>query len=356
MFGEKQKPPDEVHHWTVLCVDWQTGKILWKQTAQSGKPQTTVHGKNTYASETPVTDGERLYAYFGNVGLFCYDLEGNPLWAQKWPAVKTRHGWGSAASPVLHRDRLYIVNDNEEKSFLVALDKRTGKEVWKIERDEKSNWATPFIWENEKRTEIVIPGTGKARSYDLAGKPLWEFGPLSNITIPTPSARHGLLFVGSGFVLDKHRPLYAVRPGASGDITLKEDETSSEHVAWRLPQGAPYHPSPIAYGDYLYVLQDRGFLACYDAREGKTIYDKQRFDQGANAFTASPWAYDDKVFCLSEDGDCFVVKAGPEFQVLGKNSLNEMCMATPAVARDSLLIRTLSNLYRIRNGAEAGKP
>ncbi len=348
MFGEQKKPPEDVHHWTVLCLDAKTGQFLWKRTAHQAKPGNTVHGKNTYASETPVTDGERLYAYFGNVGLFCYDLEGEQLWTVKWDPVKTRNGWGAAASPVLHGERLYLVNDNEEKSFLVALDKRTGKQIWRVERDEKSNWATPFIWENEKRTEIVTPGTGKTRSYDLDGKLLWEFGPLSGITIPTPSARHGLLYVGSGFVLDRNRTLYAVRPGAAGDITLKEGQSSSDYVAWSLPQGAPYHPSPLAYGDHVYVLQDRGFLSCYDARTGKALYERQRLDQGANAFTASPWGAGGKVFCLSEDGDCFVVQAGPEFKVLGKNSLNEMCMATPAAAKDRLFLRTLGHLYCIR--------
>ncbi len=348
MFGEQKKPPEDLHHWTVLCLDAKTGSFLWQHKAHQGKPLTTVHGKNTYASETPVTDGERVYAYFGNVGLFCYDMGGKLLWSKKWEPVKTRNGWGTASSPVLHKDRLYLVNDNEEKSFLLALDKKTGDQVWRVEREEKSNWATPFIWENDKRTEIVTCGTGKVRSYDLTGKLLWELGPLSGITIPTPSAGHGLLYVGSGFVLDRNRPLYAVRPGATGDISPKEGQTDSEHLAWRLPQGAAYHPSTIVYGEHLYVLQDRGFLSCYDARTGKALYDKQRFDQGANAFTVSPWAQGGKIFCLSEDGDCFVVQAGPEFKVLGKNSLNEMCMATPALAGDRLFVRTLSHLYCLK--------
>ncbi|MHC4540213.1 MAG: PQQ-binding-like beta-propeller repeat protein [Planctomycetota bacterium] len=217
------------------------------------------------------------------------------------------------------------------------------------ERDEKSNWATPYVWTNELRTELITPGTGKVRSYDLDGKLLWELGGMSNIVIPTPFAKHGLLYISSGYVGDKKRPIFAIRPGARGDITLREDQSSNEYIAWSQKQGGPYNPSPIVYGDYLYVLYDRGMVSCYDARTGSEIYSKQRIAAGAMAFTSSPWANDGKIFCLSEDGETFVIQAGPEFKVLGKNALDEMCMATPAAVRGSLIIRTLSKLYRIGN-------
>jgi outer membrane protein assembly factor BamB len=349
--GERLKPSSSVHRWMVYCLDWQTGKILWERLAHKGIPESTIHIKNSYASETPVTDGERLYAYFGNLGLFCYDLNGKELWSKKWGSFKTQFGWGTAASPVLYKDRLYVVNDNEEQSFLVALDKKTGEQIWRVERDEKSNWATPYVWENELRTELVTPGRGKVRSYDLDGKPLWEFAGMSQLTIPTPFTQFGLLYVCSGYVLDKLRPLYAIRPGAAGDISLKDNETSNAFIAWSHRLAGPYNPTPVVYGDHVYVLYDRGFFACYDARTGKEVYDKQRL--GASAFTASPWAYDGKIFCLSEDGDTFVLQAGPEFKVLGKNSLEEMCMATPALVRGSLIIRTESKVYRIEKGASA---
>jgi uncharacterized protein (TIGR03067 family) len=354
--GERMKPPADAHRWMVYCLDWQTGKVRWERQAHQGVPPGAAHIKNTYASETPVTDGERVYAYFGNLGLFCYDLDGKELWSKKWGAFKTRFGWGPAASPVLHQGRLFVVNDNEEKSFLVALDAKTGDELWRVERDEKSNWATPFVWENEKRTELVTPGTTKVSSYGLDGKPLWELGGMSSITIPTPVAAHGLLFVSSGYVLDAVRPVYAVRPGASGDITLGKGETGNDFIAWSNRTAGPYNPSPVVYGEYLYVLYDRGSLSCYEARTGKVVYDKQRFPDAASGFTASPWAYGGKVFCLSEDGDTYVVQAGPEVKVLGKNSLDEMCMATPAAARGSLVVRTLTKLYRIRNSPEGGAP
>jgi outer membrane protein assembly factor BamB len=347
--GNRDKPSDKTHRWMVYCIDFNSGKILWQRVAHKGIPQHPLHIKNTYASETPVTDGQRVYAYFGNVGLFCYDMNGKSLWSKTFGSFKIRYDWGTAASPVLYKDRLYIVNDNEERSFLVALDKETGDEIWRVPRDEKSNWATPYLWENEKRTELITAGRGKVRSYDLDGRLLWELGGMSSIVIPTPLSAHGLLYVTSGYVGDRKRPLFAIRPGAEGDITLKDDGNGNEYIAWCQKQGGPYNPSPIVYGDYLYVLYDRGMLSCYEARTGAEVYSRQRIAPGANAFTASPWANDGKLFCLSEDGETFVIQAGPEFKVLGKNTLDEMCMATPAALRGSLITRTLTKLHRIRN-------
>ena len=346
--GGDRPAPKDVHRWVVYCLDLNGGKIVWEREVHRGIPEHGHHLKNTLASETPVTDGERVYAYFGNVGMFCFDLEGKPLWSKRWENVPTRFGWGTAASPVLHGERIYLVNDNDKESFLVALDKKTGEQIWRVERDEKSNWATPFIWENEKRTEIVTPGTGRIRSYGLDGQLLWELGGMSVITIPTPSAQHGLLYITSGYVMDRRKPLFAIRPGAVGNITLQENETHSEYVAWCQPQAGPYNPSPIVYGDFLYVLYDMGLLACYDAKTGKEVYGKRRIGPGARAFTSSPWAYGGKLFCLSEDGDTFVIRAGAEFELLGKNSLGELCMATPAIVRDGLIIRTESHLLRIK--------
>jgi outer membrane protein assembly factor BamB len=348
--GERQKPPTSVHRWMVYCIDFRTGKILWEKMPHKGVPEGTSHIKNSFASETPVTDGERVYAYFGNLGLFCYDMDGKELWSRKWPAYKTRFGWGTAASPVLYKDRIYIVNDNDQNSFLVAIDKHTGAEVWRVQRDEKSNWATPYIWENEIRTEIVTPGTVKCRSYDLDGHLLWQLRGMSQIAIPMPFSKFGLLYMTSGYVLDKKRPVFAIQPGATGDISLQEGETSNQYIAWSQKQGGPYNPSPLIYGDYFYVLKDRGFLCCFDARTGKEIYHDQRL--GATEFTSSPWAYDGKIFCQSEGGDTFVIKAGPKFEILRKNSLNEMCMATPAIVNGSLIIRTETKLYRIGNGVK----
>jgi outer membrane protein assembly factor BamB len=346
-FGGERKAPTDEHRWMVYCFDFKTGKTLWEREVYKGVPKTSHHLKNTYASETPVTDGERVYAYFGSVGLFVFDLNGKPLWSKPFDPVATRYGWGSAASPIVYNGRLYIVNDNDDHSSLMALDKKTGDVIWKTDRDEKTNWATPYVWENSKRTEIVTPGTMKTRSYDMDGKLLWEFGGMSSIVIPTPFSKDGLLYLASGYVGDQIRPVYVLKPGASGDITLAKGQTSSEFVAWYQPVAGPYNPSPLVYGDTYYTLLDRGFLTAHDAKTGKEIYGKQRVDAAAGAFTSSPWAYNGKIFLLSEDGDTFVVKAGGEYKLLGKNSLDEMCMATPAIVRGSLIIRTATKLYRI---------
>ncbi|MBI3650095.1 MAG: PQQ-binding-like beta-propeller repeat protein [Acidobacteria bacterium] len=346
--GERPAAQGE-HRWVVYCVDFNSGKIRWQQEVHKAVPSPTQsrHLKNSYASETPVTDGERLYAYFGNLGLFCFDMKGKLLWAKKFTAYKTRYGWGTAASPVLYQDRLYLVNDNEEQSFILALNKKTGEQIWRSDRKEGTNWATPYIWENDKRAEIITSGTDRVRSYALDGKLLWEFSGMSSIAIPTPFAKFGLLYIASGYVGDQHRPVYAIRSGASGDISLKPGEQSNRFISWYQPQAGPYNPSPIIYGDIYYTLYDRGFFTAHEARSGQEIYGKHRIDPATTAFTASPWAYNGKIFALSEDGDTFVIQAGKEFKVIGKNSLDEMCMATPAIARGSLIIRTASKLYRI---------
>jgi outer membrane protein assembly factor BamB len=343
--GEQSKPSQDEHRWMVYCLDFKSGKILWEKTVHKGKPETPVHIKNTYASETPIVDGERLYAYFGNRGVFCFDHDGKELWSKKFDAYKTRLGWGSAASPALHKDRLFIVNDNDEKSTLLALDAKSGKELWQIDRDEKSNWAPAFVWENDKRTELITCGTKKVRSYDLDGKLLWELGGMSSITIPMPSVAHGLLYISSGYVLDSKKPFFAIKPGAAGDISLTADEKSNDYIVWCQKQGGPYNPTPVVYGDQVYVLYDLGLVSSFDAKTGQQIYNRERL--GGSSYTTSPWAHNGKLFFLNEDGDCQVVKAGSKFEILHTNSLGEMCMASPAMARDSLFIRTLTKLYRI---------
>ena len=356
--GERKDVPDAQFAWRVYCLDLETGRVLWERQVYEGNPATPIHIKNSYASETPVTDGERVYVYFGNLGLWCFDFDGNMIWTKTLGPHKTRFGWGTAASPVLHESRLYIVNDNEEDSYLLALDKMTGNEVWRTSRDEKSNWSTPYIWINDQRTEIVTPGTGQVRSYDLYGKLLWSFTGMSMITIATPYAADGLLYLSSGYVGDKRRPLYAIRPGASGDISLVKDpagqaQTSNAWIAWSQPQAAPYNPTTLVYGERLYVLYDGGSLACFNALDGSVVYERQRIPEGGG-FTTSPWAYGDMIFCLSEDGVTFVIKAGDTFEYVRRNPLadDDMGMATPAISGDRLLIRTAVRLYCIRNATK----
>jgi hypothetical protein len=335
------------HRWTVYDIDFRTGKIRWERVVSSAPPGRAKHLKNSYASETPVTDGERVYFYFGNAGLFVFDLDGKPVWSKAIGPLKTRNNWGTGASPVLHGDRVYVLNDNDDQSFLAAYDKRTGADIWRVNRAEGTNWSTPFVWENERRTEIVTSGSDKVRSYDLSGTLLWEFSGMSTISIPTPFDRNGLLYLASGYIGDALRPAYAIRPGASGDISLKPDQTANDFIVWSARTGAPYNPTPLVYGDYYYTLFDRGFITSQDARTGKEVYGRQRITGDASGFTASPWGYNGKIFAMSEDGDTYVIRAGTAFAVLGKNSLNEMTLATPAIAHGSLLVRTASKLYRI---------
>jgi outer membrane protein assembly factor BamB len=219
-----------------------------------------------------------------------------------------------------------------------------------VNRDERGNWSTPFVWENDLRTEIVTAGTVKVRSYDLDGKLLWELKGMTTLTIPSPFAKDGLVYINSGYPGGLPRPVYAIRPGASGDISLKPDETSNQYIAWYQPLLGTYNTSGLVYRGYYYTLLDRGFLLCHDAKTGKQIYGRQRISSASStssSFTTSPWAYNGKVFVLSEDGDTYVIQAGPEFKVVGTNSLSEMPLATPAVLRSSLIVRTQSTLYRI---------
>lgn len=351
--GERPDPPKAVHHWLALCYDFDSGKLLWKTKLHSGLPSSPVHIKNTFASETAATDGKHVYIYFGYQGLYCLDFDGKIVWRKTWSPYKTRLGWGTSASPVLHQDHIYIVNDNMEESYIAAYDKNSGKEIWRQARDEPSNFSTPFIWENNLRTEIITTGVNKTRSYDLSGKLLWEFPGMSSICIPTPFAEDNLLYVCAGYVGDRlpiNKPVYVIRPGSFGDISLEKGKQESEFIVWRETNAAPYNPSPLLYKERFYVLWDFGFLSCRNALTGEEIYGKQRVNpRGRTAFTSSPWAYDDQVFCLSEDGNTYVFQAGNQFRLLRINSLDEMCMASPAIVRGSLILRSDKHLYRIQN-------
>ena len=348
--GNRMQPSKDIHHWAVYAFDRDTGETVWEKEVHAGPPEANRHLKNTYASETPVTDGERLYAYFGNQGVYAFTLDGELVWSKELDSASTRYGWGTAASPVVYEDRLFIVNDNDEQSYLLALDSATGKELWRVNRDEGTNWSTPYVWENELRTELITTGTDQVRSYDLDGNLLWFFEGMSSITITQPFSVHGLLYISSGYIGDQDRPVYAIRPGASGDITLEGGAESNEHIVWFKPQAGPYNPTPLVYGDLYYTLLDRGFFTAHDALTGDEVYSKQRIARGAGAFTASPWAYNGKIFVLSEDGDTYVIEAGEEFKVVGTNSLDEMAMATPAIADGSLYLRTRTKLYRLSAG------
>ena len=361
--GDLMERSVDVHHWLVQAIDFESGDVVWTSEVHAGAPDFDRHLKNTYASATPVTDGERVYAYFGNIGVFALDLDGAIVWERRFEPAATRLGWGPAASPVLHEGTLFIVNDNDDDSFVVALDAATGAERWRVDRDEGTNWSTPFVWQHQGRTELVTTGSDLVRSYDLDGRELWRFRGMNSISIPQPFSAHGLLYVMSGYVGDAVRPVYAIRPGAEGDITLPDGATGSDHVVWYQDTAGPYHPTPLVYGDYYFTLLDQGFFTVHDARTGEEQYFteqqiqtqqvRRRVARGATGFTSSPWAYNGMVFVLSEDGDTYVLDSNDRFRVVATNALEEVAMSSPAIARGSLFIRTRSSLWRLTDADAA---
>ena len=357
--GERMEQSADVHSWLVYAFDINTGAVVWKTEVHQGAPGFDRHLKNSYASETPVTDGDRIYAYFGNVGVFALDMTGSVVWERRVEISDTRMGWGTASSPVLFEDQIFVVNDNDDQSYVVALNATTGDENWRVNRDEGTNWATPFVWENQLRTELVTVGTGEVRSYGLDGSLLWNFKGLNSITIPQPFSEHGMLYVTSGYVGDAIKPVFAIRPGASGDITLADGQNSNEYIVWYDDTAGPYHPTPLVYGDYYFTLLDRGFFTVHDAMTGEELYFteqqiqnnevRRRVARGASGFTASPWAYNGKIFVMSEDGDTYVLDTADNFRLVSTNSLDEVAMSSPAIVRGSLFIRTRSHLWRLSN-------
>jgi outer membrane protein assembly factor BamB len=354
LWARDREMPDEIVISLMLyCYDLESGKPLWARQLYHGNPRGGRQRKNSYASETPVTDGERVYAYFTDYGLYAFDFDGKPVWATPFERHATIRDYGTGASPALYRDRLFVLNDNEEQSFLAAFDARTGKELWRtprrVDTPRKTGWSTPFVWTNRLRTEVVTLGPGVAVSYGLDGSELWRMKRMGAVAIQSPFAWNDLLFLTSGTSGDDNKPIVAVRAGGSGDITPSEPGNRNEHVVWydRLA-GGTYLPTPVIYKNALYVLTAAGIFSRHNVETGERLF-RSRVAPGAAAFTASPWAYDGKVFVLSEEGDTFVIEAGDEYRLLGVNSLDDFSMATPAIVGDRLLVRTQNHLYSIRN-------
>ena len=334
----------------VYAYDARTGKLRWEREAHKGVPSGGRHRKNTYASETPFTDGERLYASFGqNVGLFCFSLDGKLLWKKHWPPQPIYLDFGTASSPVVHDGQLFVLHDTEAVSALVSLDARTGEERWRAERPQtgfpKSSWSTPFVWKNPGRTEVVTTGRGFVISYDLQGKELWRVGGMSMPTA-SPSSWNGWLYAGTGSQGDANRPFLAIKPGASGDITLAPDTTSNDYVVWRHPRASGYTPSALVHEGRAYLIHDTGILVVLDATTGKEVY-KARVGGGGHTFSASPVAAGSRVLLLSEGGLGFVLEAGDTYKEVAKNDLNEMSLASPALTRGGLYLRTETKLYKV---------
>jgi len=352
--------PHEVSlHYLLYCLDLKSGALQWKREFYAGRPPGGRHRKNSFASETPVTDGKAVYVYIGNHGLYAFDFKGKPLWKTALESSPIYLEFGTGASPVLKGDQVLITADAQKHQYIAAFDKRTGKQLWRTNRDiggppgemaRRSGWTTPYVWTNSLRTEIVTIGPRTAISYDGEGKELWRMSNMTEMPIPSPFAVDGVLYLDAG----RGGALYAVKPGASGDITLAKDTRSNEFVLWAEPRGGTYMPTPVVYDGGAYTLTETGILTRVDAKSGKLSY-RARLGVDAGYFTASPWAYNGKVFFLNEDGKTFVVRAGESFELLHTNPLDDFSMATPAIAGDRLLLRTESKLYSIKASARGQK-
>lgn len=337
------------HSWRVYCLDKNTGKVLWERTACEGVPKLKRHIKSSHANATPATDGKHLVVSFASEGLYGYDLDGKLLWKRDLGLVDAGAfndpdlQWGAGSSPVLYRGRVIVQCDRQKESFLAAYDADTGNPVWSTPRDEPPSWATPTIYEGPRRVELIANGTNYIRGYDpLRGKELWRLGRNSQITVPTPVAGGGLIYVTSGYY--PIQPIYAVRAGATGDITLRGTAESSEQVAWSKKRGGPYMPTPLLYGNYLYTCSNNGTVACYEARTGRQVYQERLASGG---YSASPVAADGRLYFTSEEGEVSVVKAGPAFELLAVNPLGDVCMATPAISDGRIFFRTQHSVLGI---------
>lgn len=340
---------DPKHTWKVYAIDKNKGTILWERIASEGLPKVKRHPKSTHADSTPATDGKYLIVNFGSEGLFAYDVDGTLLWKKDLGVLDAGwfydadYQWEYGSSPIIYKNLVIVQADLQKNSFIAAYDLKTGNEVWKTAREELPSWGSPTIYEGKTRAELITSGPKAVRSYDPAtGKELWRLGPMSEITTPTPFVAHDLIFVTSGYA--PIQPIYAIRPGGNGDLTLKDGKESSEFIAWSKQRGGPYMPTPIVYGDLFYTCSNQGVFIAYNAKTGERVY-QERLGGTGGAFTASPVASDGKIFLSSEDGDVFVVKAGPKYELLSKSPVGEVIMATPAISDGLVIVRTVSHLF-----------
>jgi outer membrane protein assembly factor BamB len=333
---------DRIHTLKVLALDLHRGRVLWERTAYEGPMFDNRHRRSSYAAPTMATDGRTVVAYFGPEGLYAYDVDGRPKWTAdvgRFPLM----GMGTGTSPVIHESLVIIQRDENEgkDSKLLAFDLETGREVWRTSRSVEASWSTPVLVRAGGRTELVTNGNQLIVGYDPAtGRELWRTQGVRSNAIHTPLVGHGLVIVTAGY---PERRVIAIRPGGSGDIT------GTDRIAWTYDRGTGYVLSNILYGDYVYLVSDKGIVTCLDARTGRLVYEGGRVPVPAT-FMASPVAYDGKLLLTSIDGDTFVLQAGPEHRVLRTNSIGEPAASTPALSQGRVLIRGATHLYCIRRG------
>ena len=348
LYGDVKSVDDlSEHTFKVYALDRKSGEILWERTAGTAAPGAKRHFKSTQANSTPVTDGKRVCALFGTIGLLaCYDVKGKPLWTADLGVLDAgwfydpSYQWGHASSPVIHEGLVIVQADIYKGSFIAAWKLKNGKQAWKTPREDLPSWGTPTVYHGKERDELITNGV-TIRGYDPAtGTELWALGPNSEVTVATPVVADDLFYVTGGYA--PVQPIYAIRAGGNGDLSLPEDTASSEAVAWSHDRGGTYMPTPIVYGDTLYTCANDGRLTAYHAGTGERIY-RQRV--GGGTYTASPIAADGKLYFTTEEGDVVVARAGPEYEELARNSMNEVCMSTPAISDGVMIVRTLKHVY-----------
>jgi outer membrane protein assembly factor BamB len=330
---------DRRHTYKVVALDLDSGAVKWERVAYEGPVYDGRHKRSSYASPTPITDGTRVYAYFGSEGIFAYDFAGTLVWKADVGDIKTL-GMGTASSPVLYKDLVILQcdEDNGESSFITALDGKTGRTVWKTKRPTSVTWTTPALVQAGSSTELVAAGNEFVIGYDPAtGKELWRTKGLESNTIATPLVGHGLVIVSAGYPTKK---VIAIRPGGRGEL-------AADRIAWTYDKGTSYVPSPILYGDYVYLISDAGLLTCLDAKTGAVKYEGGRPPVPAK-FVASPVAFGGNLYITSTDGDTFVIKAGPTHEVVRTNELDEPVYASLAPAQGRVLIRAQGHVYCIK--------
>jgi outer membrane protein assembly factor BamB len=320
----------------VLCFNRDDGRLLWEAVAPQPQHAERLHRKNSHATATPITDGERVYALFGNSGMLAVDLSGKQVWHYSFGATSNYHGPGG--SPLLYKDRVIFYQDQNSDSFVAALDGRTGKAVWKTPRQESVGWGTPVAIRAGDHDEIIVSGQYAVRAYHPdSGKELWSVRGNTFEVTPTPVVAHGLVYCASG----RAGPTLAIRPGGSGDVT-------ASHVVWQTPRGSSFIPSPIVVGDYLYLVNDMNSIAtCLDAKTGKPVWQGRLGEAAREGFSASPVAVDGKIFFTNDGGETFVLAGGPEFKLVRVNRLNEQTLATPALVDGKWYFRTAGHLIAI---------
>jgi outer membrane protein assembly factor BamB len=350
LFREEDLVPVQgAYSWYVMALDKRKGTVLWKRQVHEGLPRTGRHAKSSQANSTPVTDGKHLVTVMSSEGLFCFDLDGNLNWRKDLGKIAIgffadpTSEWGYATSPILHDGKVILQVDRAGDPFIAAFAVADGRELWRTSRENQPSFGTPAVIRSESGTELITNGTEWIRAYDPAdGHELWHLGPHSFTTVSSPVVGHGMVYL----LADK--PVYAIRPGGRGDISLHEEQESNGHVAWKSERESVYMlATPLLYGDYLYTVANNGIMSCFDARTGERLWRSRVAERGGTAFTASPVAAAGRIYLATEDGDVYVVRHGPEFELLARNPLGEVVMATPAISEDVLFVRSVGHVFAI---------